>query len=82
MIVNLIMSICFLHVLHDSVIERFHMCDCQLIFPLSPYLSPHRKTLQLNWTGATESPLFPQADFSGNYFSLLAFAGPLRIHLI
>lgn len=50
-----------------------------LSFFHSPFLSPHRKTLQLNWTGATESPLFPQADFSGNYFSLLPFAGPLRI---
>ncbi len=64
-----------------KIIDRYHMCDCQLIFPLSPFLSPQRKTLQLNRTGATESPVFPQADFSGNYFSLLAFAGPLGIHL-
>lgn len=42
-----------------------------------PFLSPRRKTLQLNWTGATESPLFPQADFSGNHICLLAFAGSL-----
>uniref|UniRef100_A0AAQ4QBW2 Formin homology 2 domain containing 3b n=1 Tax=Gasterosteus aculeatus aculeatus TaxID=481459 RepID=A0AAQ4QBW2_GASAC len=25
----------------------------------------HRETLQFNWTGAPESPLFPQADLSG-----------------
>lgn len=76
-----LMSIRFNHFLFNKIIERYHMCDCRLIFPLSPFLSPHRKTLQLNWTGATESPVFPQADFSGNYVSLLAFAGPSRICL-
>lgn len=49
------------------------------VFFFHSFPSPHRKTLQLNWTGATESPLFPQAGFSGNYFSLLCFAGSLRI---
>lgn len=37
-------------------------------FSTLSFFSPHRKTLQLNWTGATQSPLFPQADFPGNYF--------------
>lgn len=51
----------------------YHMCDCQLIFfPLTPDFFPYRKTLQLNGTGAAESPLFPQADFSGNYLFILA----------
>lgn len=33
------------------------------------FLSPHRKTLQLNWTGTAESALFPQANFPGMRFS-------------
>lgn len=54
-------------------------CDCQLIFFSILLFSPHRKTLQLNWKGAEEGPLFPQADFSGNYSSFVAFAGPFGI---
>lgn len=71
---------CFSHTSYSLFIcqqhRRYHMCDC---FFSTFLFSPHRKTLQLNRTGATKSPLFPQADFSGNYFSLLSFAGPLRI---
>lgn len=47
--------------------DIYLMCHCQLIVFLSASLSPHRKALQLHWTGTKKSPLFPQADFSGNY---------------
>lgn len=55
------------------------MCDS--LFPLSFFLSLNRKTLQLDWTGASESLIFPQADFSGNCLSLLIFCQTLKSQL-
>lgn len=42
------------------------------------FLSPHRKALQLNWTGTAESTLFPQANFPGMRFSPLTAARLLK----
>lgn len=42
------------------------------------FFSLNRKTLQLDWTGASESLIFPQADFSGNCLSLLIFCQTLK----
>lgn len=60
----------------------FKDATCLTVFFHFPFFfSLNRKTLQLDWTGASESLILPQADFSGNCLSLLIFCQNLKSQL-